>query len=87
MCGHPRLGRGQGIRPRVVDEQAAVRSGAQAPRREGTPGREQALVFGELLFADTPDTFAGAQIAATLERLDTEHLRRAELHLLARGAG
>lgn len=49
--------------------------------------REQALVFGEKLRASRADTFAEAQIAAVLERLDTDHLRRAELALLAGGGG
>ena len=55
--------------------------------RAGPVAREQALVFGELLCARAADTFAEAQIAAVLERLDTEHLRVAELDLLARGLG
>lgn len=53
--------------------------------RTGPVAREQALVFGEKLWASRDDTFAEAQIAAVLERLDTDHLRRAELELLARG--
>ncbi len=55
--------------------------------RAGPVAREQALVFGELLWASRDDTFAEAQIAAVLERLDTDHLRRVELELLAEGSG
>lgn len=47
--------------------------------------REQALVFGEPLFEFRPGGFAEAQIHAVMERLDTDHLRRLELELLAEG--
>ncbi|HZI98642.1 MAG TPA: nucleotidyltransferase domain-containing protein [Actinomycetales bacterium] len=48
----------------------------------GPVAREQALVFGEALYMSEPDLFAEAQIAAVMERLDTDHLRRQELELL-----
>jgi hypothetical protein len=48
----------------------------------GPVAREQALVFGTPLFLSSPDMFAEAQIAASLERLDTDVLRRQELEML-----
>lgn len=48
----------------------------------GPVAREQALVFGTPLFLSSPDLFAEAQIAASLERLDTDVLRRQELEML-----
>lgn len=48
----------------------------------GPVAREEALVFGESLFMASPDLFAEAQIAATMERLETDHLRRAQLEML-----
>ncbi len=49
----------------------------------GPVAREQALVLGDLLHADTPTVYAEAQIHATMERLDTEPLRHAQLEWLA----
>lgn len=51
----------------------------------GPVAREEALVYGEALFASAPTVHAEAQIAATMERMDTDHLRRTELALLVRG--
>lgn len=47
--------------------------------------REQAMLYGEALFADDPNLHAQEQIAATMQRLDTDHLRRLQLELLAEG--
>lgn len=44
--------------------------------------REQALVHGRLLVELVPCTAAEAQITATMQRLDTDHLQRLELDLL-----
>lgn len=51
----------------------------------GVVVREEALVHGEGLFEATDDLHARQQIAATMERLDTDHLRRRHLDSLARG--
>ncbi len=48
----------------------------------GAVAREQALVYGEPLFEATQDAHAKAQIAASMERMDTDHLRRAQLAML-----
>lgn len=48
----------------------------------GPVAREEALVFGTPLFLASPDLLAEAQIAATMERLDTDVLRRQELEML-----
>lgn len=48
----------------------------------GAVAREEALVFGTPLFMVSPDLFAEAQIAATMERLDTDVLRRQQLEML-----
>ncbi|GAB2672214.1 nucleotidyltransferase family protein [Thalassiella azotivora] len=51
----------------------------------GPVAREQALVFGEPLYERGDGDAAREQIAATMERLDTDHLRRAQLELLRSG--
>lgn len=48
----------------------------------GPVAREQALVYGELLYEAVPDAYAKAQIAASMERMDTDFLRRAQLEML-----
>lgn len=50
----------------------------------GPLARERAMVGGRLLYAARPGLFAGEQIAAIMERLDTDHLRRLELALMRR---
>ncbi len=45
--------------------------------------RERALTTGEPLFQLHPGDFANAQIAAMMERLDTDHFRRLELELMS----
>lgn len=48
----------------------------------GPVAREQALVFGEALYEAFEGLHARAQIAASMERMDTDHLRRNQLELL-----
>jgi predicted nucleotidyltransferase len=50
----------------------------------GPVARERALVGGLVLFERSPGTFARAQIAAMMERMDTDWLRRLDLDLMAR---
>ncbi|HEX7745609.1 MAG TPA: hypothetical protein VF462_10145 [Micromonosporaceae bacterium] len=50
----------------------------------GPVARERALVGGLRLFEAAPGTFARAQIAAIMERMDTDWLRRLDLDLMAR---
>lgn len=45
--------------------------------------RERALVGGRPLFQRGPGEFANAQIAAIMERMDTDHLRRLDLELMS----
>lgn len=52
----------------------------------GPVAREQALVYGEPLFEATPNVHAEAQIAASMERMDTDHLRQAQLQMLREGS-
>jgi predicted nucleotidyltransferase len=52
--------------------------------RASPVAREQALVGGIPLYERERGDFARAQIAAMLQRMDTEWLRRLELELLAR---
>jgi predicted nucleotidyltransferase len=49
----------------------------------GAVARERAMVLGRLLYQAQPGTFANEQIAAIMERMDTEHLRRLELELMS----
>lgn len=51
-------------------------------RTAGAVARERALVGGEVLHQEQRGLFATMQIAAIMERLDTEHLRRVQLELL-----
>lgn len=51
--------------------------------RAGPVAREQALVEGQPLFQLMVGSFANAQIAAIMGRLDTDHLRRLDLELMA----
>lgn len=46
--------------------------------------RERALVGGEPLVEQTAGSFARAQLAAIMERMDTAWLRRLDLELMAR---
>lgn len=48
----------------------------------GPVAREQALVYGEPLYEAMPNAHASAQMAASMERMDTDFLRRAELDIL-----
>lgn len=50
----------------------------------GPLARERAMVEGRLIYQARPGTFATQQIAAIMERLDTDHLRRLELELMTR---
>jgi predicted nucleotidyltransferase len=50
----------------------------------GPVARERALVGGLLLFESAPGALARAQIAAMMERMDTDWLRRLDLDLMAR---
>jgi len=50
----------------------------------GPVARERALVGGLLLFEAVPGALARAQIAAMMERMDTDWLRRLDLDLMAR---
>lgn len=50
----------------------------------GPLARERALVGARVLFQGGPGEFANAQIAAVMERLDTDWLRALELDLLTR---
>lgn len=45
--------------------------------------RERALTGGRLLYQSQPGLFATTQIAALMERLDTDEMRRVELELMA----
>jgi predicted nucleotidyltransferase len=45
--------------------------------------REEALVTGRLLYQANPDEYARQQIAASMQRLDTDHFRRLDLELMA----
>ncbi len=46
--------------------------------------RERALVEVDPLYERSPGDFANAQIAAIMERLDTDWLRRLDLELMSR---
>ncbi len=48
----------------------------------GPVARERALVGGQVLFQARPGEFANTQIAAIMERLDTEWLRSLQLDVL-----
>lgn len=52
----------------------------------GPVAREQALVFGDPLFMSSRDLMAEEQIRATMQRLETDDLRRQELDLLRSSA-
>lgn len=51
--------------------------------RAGPLARERALTTGEPLFQRHPGGFANAQIAAIMERLDTDQFRAMELELMS----
>ena len=51
--------------------------------RAGPVARERALVGGIPLYEGVSGAFATAQMAAVLERMDTDHLRRLDLELMA----
>ena len=68
---------------------SAVREGG-APHdldlgRAGPVARERPFLGGRLLYKASPSLAATAQIAATMERLDTAWLRELDLRLLAAG--
>lgn len=52
--------------------------------RAGPVARERALVGVRLLHERTPGLFATTQIAAIMERMDTDEMRRLQLELMAR---
>jgi len=52
-------------------------------RRAGPVARERALVGTLPLFESDPGTFANAQMAAMLERIETDWLRRLDLELMS----
>lgn len=49
----------------------------------GPVAREQALVFGRPIFQADRNNFANAQIAAIMERLETDRFRQLDLELMA----
>lgn len=49
----------------------------------GPVAKERSLVGSILLFEQTPGTLTQAQIAAMMERMDTDWLRRLDLELMA----
>jgi predicted nucleotidyltransferase len=49
----------------------------------GPVARERAMVHGRLLYQAQPGTFANDQIAAIMQRMDTDRLRRLELELMS----
>jgi predicted nucleotidyltransferase len=51
--------------------------------RAGPLARERALTTGEPLFQRRPGDFANAQIAAIMERLDTDRFRAMDLELMS----
>lgn len=51
--------------------------------RAGPVAREQALIYAELLHESEPGEYARAQVAASMERMDTEWLRHLGLRLMA----
>jgi predicted nucleotidyltransferase len=51
--------------------------------RAGPLARERALTAGEPLFQLKPGDFANAQIAAIMERLDTDRFRAMDLELMS----
>ena len=51
--------------------------------RAGPVARERALVGGIPLYQGVSGAFVTAQMAAVLERMDTDHLRRLDLELMA----
>lgn len=51
--------------------------------RAGPLARERALTTGEPLFQRKPGDFANAQIAAIMERLDTDRFRAMDLELMS----
>lgn len=53
--------------------------------RAGCVAREQALIHGEPVVELAPGAFAREQVRATMERLDTDWLRRLDLALMADG--
>lgn len=52
--------------------------------RAGPVAKERALVGARVLYQGSPGAFANRQIAAVMERIDTEEMRRIELELMAR---
>lgn len=52
--------------------------------RAGPVARERALVGAQVLYEARPGRFANEQIAAIMERLDTDEMRRVELELMSR---
>jgi hypothetical protein len=52
--------------------------------RAGDVARAEALGRGQLLYEETPDTFAERQLFAVLQTMDTQWLRTIELEVLAR---
>jgi predicted nucleotidyltransferase len=51
--------------------------------RAGPLARERALTTGEPLFQRQPGVFANAQIAAIMQRLDTDRFRAMDLELMS----
>lgn len=72
-----------------LDEVSALAGTSQIDlmdlNRAGPVARERALVAGAPLVEDKAGSFARAQLAAIMERLDTDWLRRMELDLMANG--
>jgi hypothetical protein len=54
--------------------------------RAGPVARLHALTYAELLYESEPGEFARAQLAATMERMDTEWFREFGLRLMAESA-
>jgi hypothetical protein len=53
-------------------------------RRASVVARERALLGARLLRESRPGLFANSQIAAIMERMDTDAMRRVELELMTR---
>lgn len=72
-----------------LDELSAVAGTSQIDlmdlNRAGPVARERALVGGQPLVEDESGSFSRAQLAAIMERMDTDWLRRMELDLMADG--
>ncbi|RJQ71897.1 nucleotidyltransferase domain-containing protein [Pseudonocardiaceae bacterium YIM PH 21723] len=71
----------------VLDELAALTGSDDVDLldlgRAGAVAREQALVYAEPLYESVGGEYAREQIRATMERMDTAWMRKADLELMA----